>query len=444
VFTALVALVTGIAFGLVPAFHASKHGPGQVLKEGVRGSGRRATQRTRSALVVTEMALAVVLLVGAGLLIRSFVKLVQVDPGFQAEHVASFSVSLPDVKYAKDRDVRRYAADVERGVARLPGIQSVAVALTRPLASHNMHMGFRIDGQPEDYSDKRPTADLRPVSVDFFRTLGIPLVRGRVFTAAEENFGPPPVVVVSETFAKRFFPTSDPIGHRIILGISHDTAVTNSSVTTQGEIVGIVKDVHQRGLDDEAVPAVYVGWGTLPLTDIVFLLRSNAQLSALTPGIRDAVRAADPAVPIFDLDAMNDVLSESVAQPRFYMLLLSAFAGLALLLAALGIYGVISYSVSQRTRELGIRIALGATHERVVRLVLGQGVALTMLGVATGLLGAYWLVQLLAALLFGVDPTDGVTFGGVALVLAGVASLASYMPARRAAKVDPVIAMRAE
>src|SRR5262249_32422370 len=158
--------------------------------------------------------------------------------------------SLPDVKYANDRDIRRYAAEVERGLARLPGTQSVAVGLTRPLSSHNMHVGFRIDGQPEDYSDKRPTADVRPVSVDFFRALGIRRVRGRLCTAAEENFGPPPVLVVSETFAKRFFPTSDPIGQRIIIGISHDTATSNSSVTSQGEIVGIVKDVHQRGLND--------------------------------------------------------------------------------------------------------------------------------------------------------------------------------------------------
>jgi predicted lysophospholipase L1 biosynthesis ABC-type transport system permease subunit len=252
------------------------------------------------------------------------------------------------------------------------------------------------------------------------------------------------VVVVTEAFAKRYFPAGDAIGHRIKLGIDHDTAETNSNVTAGGEIVGIVNDVHQRGLNDDTYPAVYLGWGTLPFTDIVFLVRSNAETSALAAGIRDRVRAADPAVPIFDLHTMTELVTESVAQPRFYMLLLSAFAGLALLLAALGIYGVISYSVSQRTRELGIRIALGATQDRVVRLVLGQGVALTMLGVVTGLAGAYSLMHLLAAALFGVAATDGFTFLGVAVVLAGVASFASYVPARRAAKVDPVIAMRAE
>jgi ABC-type antimicrobial peptide transport system permease subunit len=249
---------------------------------------------------------------------------------------------------------------------------------------------------------------------------------------------------VTESFVKRYFPTSNPIGQRIKLGISHDTAAVNSSVTAGGEIVGIVNDVHQRGLNDDVYPAVYIGWGTLPLTDIAFVVRSNAETQAIAAGIRERVRTADPAVPIFDLTTMKQVVTQSVAQPRFYMLLLTAFAGLALVLAAIGIYGVISYSVSQRTRELGIRIALGATQDRVVRLVLGQGVALTMLGVAAGLVGAYWLMHLLAALLFGVDPTDHLTFVGVAVVLGAVASLASYVPARRAAKVDPVIAMRAD
>ena len=445
VFTVAVALITGLAFGLVPAFHAAKTELGQMLKENVRGtSGRRATQRTRSVLVVTEMALAVVLLIGAGLLIRSFMKLLRVDPGFRTEQVVTFNVSLPDKKYSFDRDIRRFAADVKRGLVTLPGTQSVAVAFTRPLENQSMRVGFDIEGRPEPAADKRITADVRPVSSDFFSTMGMRLLRGRFLTRAEEDFGVPPAVVVTESFVKRYFPTSDPIGQRIKLGISHDTAFSNSSVTAGGEIVGVANDVHQRGLSDDSYPAVYIGWGTLPLTDIAFLIRSNAETQAIAAGIRERVRTADAAVPIFDLTTMKELVTQSVAQPRFYMLLLSAFAGLALVLAAIGIYGVISYSVSQRTRELGIRIALGATQDRVVRLVLGQGVALAMVGVAAGLVGAYWLMHLLAALLFGVDTTDQFTFVVVALVLAGVASLASYVPARRAAKVDPVIAMRAD
>ncbi len=444
-FTVLVALVTGFLFGLVPAFHAARTELGQMLKENVRGSsGRRATQRTRSLLVVTEMALAVVLLVGAGLLIRSFIKLVDVDPGFRTEQIVAFNVSLPDTKYRFDRDIRRFAADVKSGLSSLPGVQSVGVAFSRPLENHNMRVAFDVEGRPPEPADKRMVADVRPVSSDFFSTLGTHLRRGRVFTRAEEDFGPPLVVVVTESFAKRYFPTSNPIGQRIKLGISHDTANVNSSVASGGEIVGIVNDVHQRGLDDDVFPAVYVGWGTLPLNDIAFVLRTTSESQAVSAGVRDRVRAVDAAVPIYDLSTMKQLVSDSVAQPRFYMLLLTAFALLALLLAALGIYGVISYTVSQRTRELGIRIALGATQERVVRLVLGQGVALTTVGVGAGLVGAYWLMRLLAALLFGVTPTDGLTFAGVAVVLAGVAALASYIPARRAARVDPVIAMRAD
>ena len=444
-FSALVAIVTGLTFGLVPALHISKNELGQMLKESTRGSsGRRATQRTRSVLVVSEMALAVVLLVGAGLLIRSFVKLIRVDPGFQTQHIVTFEVSAPSSKYPLDRDLRRFAKDVRDGLSSLPGTQSVAFAFARPLQPFGMRVTFDIDGRPPVALDKRMVTDVRPASANFFSTMGVRLLRGRVFEPAEENFGPPQVLVVTQAFANKYFPGEEAIGKHITLGISHDTAGTNSSVKTRGEIVGIVADVRQRRLNETAQPAVYMGWGTLPINDISFIVRSNNESQTIGAAIRERVRAVDPEMPIYDLHTMDDVVSDSVSQPRFYMTLLSAFAGLALLLAALGIYGVISYSVSQRTRELGIRIALGATQDRVVRLVLGQGVTLTVVGVALGLVGAYWLVSLLATLLFHVDPADGVTFAAVATVLIGVASLATYVPARRAARVDPVIAMRAD
>jgi predicted permease len=287
-------------------------------------------------------------------------------------------------------------------------------------------------------------ADVRPVSSTFFSAMGIRLVRGRLFTKEEENFGPPPVVVVTQAFVKKYFPTEDPLGKHITLGIGHDTAGTNSEVKSQGEIVGVINDIHQANLSTDAPPAVYFGWGTLPLTDMTFLVRTNSEPGPLAAAMRERVRAVDADVPIYDLQTMESAVSESVAQPRFYMLLLTAFAAIALLLAALGIYGVVSYSVSQRTRELGIRIALGATQDRVVRLVLGQGVALTVAGVVVGLIGAFWLVHLLAALLYGVVATDTLTFAAVGVVLLGVALVASYLPARRAARVDPVIAMRAD
>ena len=308
-----------------------------------------------------------------------------------------------------------------------------------------MRTSFDIDGQPPTPEEKRMLTEVHPVSWNFFANMGIPVIRGRAFSPQEENFGAPQVVVVSESFAKKYFPNQDAIGKRITLGIDHDTlANTKSPVTARGEIIGIVGDVKQRGLASEVFPTTYLGWGTFPISDMSLLVRSNADIATLAAAIRETVQAIDPTMPVYELRTMEDVVSESVAQPRFYTTLLSAFGGLALLLAALGIYGVISYSVAQRTRELGIRIALGATHDRVLRLVLGQGIGLSVLGVVIGIAGALWLVHLLATLLYGVQATDMLTFASVAAVLVGVASLASYLPARRAARVDPVIAMRAD
>ena len=444
-FSAAIAIVTGVAFGLVPALHASAGELGQMLKEGARGtSSRRSTRRTRSALVVGEMALALVLLVGAGLLIRSFSNLLRVNPGFHPQNVVTFDVSLPSVKYPHDRDIRHFAEMVRDRLSGLPGTRSVAVAFARPMEQMGMRVTFDIEGRPPAPLDSRLIADVRPASANFFSTLGIPVLRGRVFTPAEENFGPPPVVVVSQAFARKYFPNENPIGQRVKLGLGHDTAGTNTNVDARGEIVGVVGDVRQRGLAEDVYPAVYVGWGTFPINDMAFLVRSDADVGTISAAVREQVHAVDATMPVYDVHTMTDVVSESVAQPRFYTTLLTAFGTLALLLAALGVYGVISYTVSQRTRELGIRIALGASRERVVRLVLGQGLALTAGGVAIGLAGAVWLTRLLSALLFGVQPTDTITFGAVALVLLGIASLASYLPARRAARVDPVIAMRAE
>jgi len=445
-FCAGLALLTGVVFGLVPAIHAVRTELGQMLKEAVRGSSsNRGAQRTRSALVITEMALAVVLLVGAGLLIRSFANLLRVNPGFRPERVLSFDVSLPSVKYPNDRDVRAFTNSVRDRLSALPGTQSVAVAFARPMEPHAMRTSFDVDGQPPAPQEKRMITEVHPVSWNFFANMGIPVIRGRAFTPQEENFGVPQVVLVSESFARKYFPNENAIGKRITLGISHDTVSTaKSEVTVRGEIIGIVGDVKQRGLAQEVYPTTYVGWGTFPITDMAVLVRSTADVATLSAAIRETVQAVDPAMPVYDLRPMEDVVSESVAQPRFYTTLLSAFGGLALLLAALGIYGVISYSVAQRTRELGIRIALGATHDRVLRLVLRQGIGLGVFGVVIGLAGSLWLVHLLAALLYGVQATDTLTFVSVAAVLVGIASVASYLPARRAARVDPVIAMRAD
>ncbi|HXD49457.1 MAG TPA: ABC transporter permease [Gemmatimonadaceae bacterium] len=444
-FSAALALVTGLVFGLVPAFHAARTNLGEVLKSGMRGSsGGRAAQRTRSGLVVAEIALAMVLLVGAGLLVRSFVKLSSVDPGFHPENLLSFDVTLPTAKYPLDRDLRRFTDQLRSDLSQVPGVQSVAATFDPPMSSHGMSVTFDIEGQPARAADKRMITGVLPATANLFATLGIPLVKGRTFSAAEENWGVPPVVVVNQALVRRYFPNEDPIGKRITLGYTHDTIATTSPVTAGGTIVGVVADVRQDGLRAEPAPATYVGWGTLPINDMTFVVRSRDDLATLTGAVRERVHGIDSAMPIYDVQTMEHAVSESIAQPRFYTLLLGAFASLALLLAALGIYGVISYSVSQRTRELGIRIALGATKKRVTRLVLGQGLTLALVGAVAGIVAAQWLVRLLSAMLYGVGAGDLTTFALVSAALIGVAWLASYLPARRAARVDPVVAMRAE
>ena len=444
-FSAGTALLTGLLFGLVPALHAARPDIAQMLRESVRGTSRGGARRTRAILVVTELALAVVLLLGAGLLVRSFSHLIDTDPGFSTENVVSFSLTLPVTKYPYDRDVRRFAEQVRGQLASVPGTQQVAVTFARPLQTMHMRTGFDIAGRPAFEPGKRPVAEVHPASPSFFATMGMPLVRGRSFTEAENVLAGPGTVVVSEEFVRRYFPNEDPLGKRILFGVNHDTAaVGQGTVDLEGEIIGIVRDIKQQGLAGENYPLAYVPFNKLPIQDMAVLVRTSADARLVQSAIRARVREIDADLPIYELMTMDQAISESVSQPRFYMLLLAAFAGVALLLAAIGIYGVISYAVSLRTSELGIRIALGASRERVVRLVLGQGIWLTVAGVVVGLVAAFWLTRALSSLLFGVGAMDPVTFAVVPAGLVAIAVAASYLPARRAARVDPVIAMRAE
>ena len=443
-FTALLAVVTGLAFGLVPAWHAARSETGQMLRESGRGTSHRAaTNRTRALLVVTEFALAVVLLVGAGLLIRSFVGLTRVDPGYDVEQVVSFTVSLPSGKYPYDRQQRDFADAVLERMQRLPGVQSVAVAFGRPLERSLFRTAFDVEGRPPNPPERRTPVDVRTTTPEFFRTLGMTLVRGRLYTM-DDRAGGPQVVVVNEEFVKRYFPSEDPIGKRITLGWGRDTAENVPGITVGGEIIGVVGDIRQYGLDSEPYPTTFLSYHQHPLDQVSVLVRSSAEPEVVQASARAQMREVDPDLPVYDMTTMEQALSDSVAQPRFYMMLLAGFAGVALLLAALGIYGVISYTVSQRTRELGIRIALGATRQKVVGLVLGRGLVLTAVGVTVGLVAAFWLTRILASLLFGIGALDVVTYATVAVVLVGVAALASWVPARRAARVDPVVAMRVE
>ena len=437
-FAIAVALVTGVVFGLIPALHAARPDIGSALKEGARGSGARpASRRLRNTLVISEIALAVMLLAGAGLLIRSFRELMRVDPGFRAENVMSFNLSLPEEKY-KALEARSLLVDglVER-LRAIPGVQSAGASMGLPLTGFNFSLSFEIGGKPKPADGEEPVAQVRIVTPDFFRTMEIPLLRGRAFTPAD-RWGSQRVLVMTESAAKRFFPNEDAMGKSLTFGWGRD------SLRLGGEIVGIIGDVRQSELSEAALPEVYVPFPQWPVDYVSVVMRTAGTPASVVSGARNALREIDPDLPMYDVRTLEAVISESVARPRFYMLLLTSFAAVALVLSAVGIYGVIAYLVTMRTRELGIRIALGASNADVLRLVLREGVVVAALGLLVGTVGALALSRLLASLLFEVAPTDPLTFVIVAATLASVALAASFIPARRASRLDPLVAIRAE
>ena len=444
-FSVVVAVITGLLFGLAPALHAAKTNVGQMLKESTRGSsGRRGTRRLRGALVVAEMALAVVLLIGAGLLARSFVALMNVDLGYRPENVVTMSVSLPATKYPWDQEALNFEHALLERVRHLPQVQSAALAFGRPLSENGMRVTFERSDRPHSTPDNRLVADVRAVTPGFFSTLHIPLIAGRAL-AETDLASSAPVVVVSQAFAKQFYPNENAIGKHIVVGWGRQRSANKAdTVSAGGEIVGVVGDIRSLSPTQAPPATIYLDFDQAPISDLSLLVRSTASTAAIVNGSRGAIKEVDGDLPIFDVKTMTEAVSESVSQPRFYATLLGSFAMIALVIAALGIYGVISYAVSQRTRELGIRIALGAQRDRVVRLVIGQGLALTIVGIVVGIVGAAALTRLLASLLFGVTPADPLTFAAVSAVFLIVACLASYLPARRAARVDPIIAMRGE
>jgi putative ABC transport system permease protein len=443
-FAASLAVLTGIVFGLVPALHVSRPDIAQMLRESLRGTSRGGAQRTRSVLVVAEMGLAVVLLVGASLLIRSFVQLITVDPGFRPEKVVAFNLSLPSTKYQYERDVRALVATIEQRMRQVPGTRDVGITFGRPMDNTGfMRTTFEVDGWAASTPERRNVSQVHVTTPGYFRTLGIPLRRGRHFTDADNRMEAPSVVVVTEEFVRKYFPNEDPIGRQVRYGITHDTAeVGGGEAQVEGQIVGVVGDVKQRDLTTPAYPTTYVPFNKFAIGFFTVLVRTDGDERALQSGITSIIRNIDRDLPVFSLTTMEEAVSDSVAQPRFYMVLLGAFAVVALLLAALGIYGVISYLVSQRTRELGIRVALGATRRSIVHLVVSQGAVLAAIGVVTGVAGALALRRALASMVFGISEVDPVSLAVAPAVLLAAALLGCYLPARRAARVDPVIAMR--
>ena len=434
-FTAGIAIVSGLAFGIVPAIQAAQTDPTLGAQGASRATAGRTQRRLRAALVVGETAVGVVLLVGAGLLLRSFDRLVRTPPGFDPDHVVTASFRLPESRYPYLKQIAfhdRLLADLRA----LPDVEAGAATAPLPMSGTNYSISFEQAGDAAP-SAERQSAAFGMVSPGYLRAMHIPLVSGRDITEAD-NDAAPRVVIVNESFARRYFPDADPIGKRIKPGLS-----TTEKETPWREIVGVVRDIRHRSLGEPALPAYFIPYAQGLITPLHLVIRTRN-----TPGMADEVRkviaSMDPEVALYGVKTMEEYLATSVASPRFQTLLLAMFAGVGLALTAVGLYGVMAYGVAQRTREFGIRLALGARPGEVLGLVMRGGLTLVATGLAAGILAAGFATEVLAGALYGVDRLDPATFLGVAAVLLAVAMLASYLPARRATLVDPIRALRSE
>jgi len=438
-FTLGLSLLTCLFFALVPALQAVKPDLQSTLEQGNRASrpafGRN---RLRQGLVVFQVSLAVLLVISAGLLIMSFWRLQQVDPGFKPDHVISFSLTLPQSKYGDNARVNGFYNQLIEQLSNVPGVQAASIGYDHPLET-NWTDAFAIEGRPQ--RQEPVSAGFNPVSSDYFRTVGGRVVEGRNFTLQDDE-NHPGVAIINEAFAGRYFPNERALGQR--LKLSAPARIWRNQKFDSFEIVGIAGNVKSAGLKAETEPAYYVPAPQAPLVDMLVLVRTQGDTLALVPSLRKAVWTIDPNQPIAEIKTMTQVVSDNVSQSRLNMILMAVFSGLALLLAAVGIYGLLSYAVTQRTQELGIRIALGAQVKDVLKLVLKQGMGLALLGEAIGLAAAFASTRLLRGLLFGVTPTEPMIFVAVFQLLALVAFMACYIPARRATKVDPLVALRYE
>jgi predicted permease len=443
-----VSVFTGVLFGLIPAFNASRTDLNVTLKESGLRSGTGVRQnKARSILVVSEMALALVLLVGAALLIRTFSVLRSVDPGFDAHNVLTMQMSITGARFNKAAGVNQLVREAQRRVESLPGVTSIASTCCLPLEG-GFGLPFTIEGRVVTDSASQPGGSWRTVSPQYFEVFKIPLVRGRMFTDRDDG-GAAPVVLINEGLAKQFWPSSDPVGQRITIG----KGVGGEFEEPPREIIGIVGDVRDQGLDNNPDPIMYVpvaqvtdgvtalNNGIIPIT---WTIRTSVEPFSLSKEIQEELRMASGGLPVAHVRSMEQVRGESTARTDFNMTLLLIFAGVALLLAAIGIYGLVSYSVQQRTQEIGVRMALGASAREVRIMVVRQGMMLALTGIFIGIAAALGLTRLMASLLYGVAPRDPLAITSVALLLIGVALAATYLPARRASRVDPVVSLRYE
>jgi putative ABC transport system permease protein len=438
-FTLAISVLSGLLFSLVPILKASRPDVNEVLKSGTKAATSSASLTLwRQSLVISEVALSLVLLIGAGLMIRSFAQLVNVSPGFDPKNVLTGRISFP-LAYEKTEQRVLFVNQTLERLKALPGVESAAFVSPMPFSGANVGGDFRIEGQPKPEPGREPSANVRSVTSQYFQSIKIPLLKGRYFTEADKRGGVG-AAIINQSLAQRYFPNEEPVGKQI----SNIGANQNDGDPEKWEIVGVIGDVHHSSLTKAATPELYLpfqqnswNWGN-------FLVRTKGDPAALADSFREQIRAGDRGVPLTGVRPLAEAISETVAQPRFYTFLFGIFGGLGLLLTVTGVYGLISYTVAQRTQEIGIRMALGATPRSVVRMVLWHGVVLAMIGAGAGLAISFALSRVIASLLFGLLPTDLMTFAAATVVLLAASVLASYLPARRATKVDPLVALRYE
>jgi putative ABC transport system permease protein len=451
-FTVGVSFFTGILFGLVPAIQAGEVDVHETLKETGRGTTGR--QWLRNSLVVVEVATTLVLLIGAGLMIRSFYLLQKVNPGFSHEHLTSFSVSLPEKKYTTEEQNASFYNRLLENIRALPGVETAAAASGLPLGNNGWQTSFIVDGQPVPERERTPLMEACLVTPDYFRAMNISVLRGRVFTDRDDRshlagrdlsklndiqraIAGGNSIVIDEEFAKKYWPNEEAVGKRIRLGRESDAPVL--------QVLGVVGRVKMESLNQNSDRVQgYFAFNQVPQGDMTVVIKGTSDPNQLINSVRGAVREIDPDQPIYSPRTMDEIRAESVAPERLNLTLLSLFAGIALVLAVVGIYGVMSYSVTQRTHEIGIRMAIGARPRDVFKMVLGQGMKLALIGVVIGLFSAYLLTRLMETMLFGVEPTDATTFAGISIILITVALVACYLPGRRATKVEPTVSLRYE
>jgi putative ABC transport system permease protein len=433
IFTLTISCVAGILFGLAPALQTSNPDSRQTLKEGARAGTR--TDRIRSALVVCEVALSLALLIGAGLMFRSLINLQQVKPGFDPDHLMTFTIAPSGEPYQDAARQTAFMTDLISKLGSLPGVQAVGAIDALPL-DKGPYYGYFIESRPPYTPGTRSAANFRIVSPDYFRAMRIALVEGRLLTE-EDNARRAPTLVINQALARRDFPDQDPIGQRLGFGS------TNGRINW-AEIVGVVADVHNDEIKNQPVPEAYQSYLQRPAPEMSFAVRSTSNPVTLAAAIKQQAQQIDRSQPVAAIRLMDQIVHDATAQPRFNLVLLASFAAIALILATAGIYGVMSYTVTQQTHEIGVRVALGASTSDVLRLVVGKGVILAVVGIVIGLAGSFAITRLMSGLLFGVTATDPLTFGFIASLFLVVAGTASFLPARRAIRVNPSVALRYE